>query len=186
MNKRPTDAHLAEKILIREANLPAGDRVTVLALDSSGRAWLEIAARHKERKIRVVPLGAADSNRGITLKGDELRYLAGMDVNRFDAIDFDWPGVPFEPLQHLLGLTLKKRVEIFCTVAFGPFGGIPAGLLAEVGYTKKMVEKCPELFRKKGLPVFLEWLAIRGVDRVDLVSLKNGRWNQLHFSWGKA
>jgi hypothetical protein len=185
LNKRPTDnLHVAEKILIREHHLPAGDRVAVLAL-GGGLVWDRISSRHKDRKISVVSLGTK-TNQGITLAGDELRYLAGMEVTRFDVIDIDGRGVPYQPLLHLLELTLEKRIEIFCTVVFGPFGRIPAGLLEEIGYTKNMVDKCPELFRKKGMPLFLEWLTIRGVERVDLVGLKNGRWNQLHFSWGEA
>jgi hypothetical protein len=188
LNKRPTEyTHIAEKILIREHHLPAGDRVAVLVL-GGGLVWDRISARHKDRKIGVTRLDHPEPTREFKRMGETevLRYLMGMDPGRYDVVDIDYQGVPYRLLSLILSRALTRKVEIFCTVAFGPFGGIPAGLLEEIGYTKKMVDKSPELFRKKGLPLFLEWLAIRGVERVDLISLKNGRWNQLHFSWGKA
>lgn len=81
---------------------------------------------------------------------------------------------------------IHHRIEIFCTVIFGQFGGIHSGILQEIGYTKKMVRKCPSLFMRRGLSAILEWLAIKGVKTVDIVSCKNERWNQIHFSWGQS
>ncbi len=188
MNNLQTDTlRLAEKILIREAHLPAGDPVSVLDL-GGGEVWDRILARHKDRKIRVSRLDHPEPTKEFKrMKETEvLRYLMGMDPVRFNVVDIDYRGVTYSLPSLILSRVLTRRIEVFCTVAFGPAGGIPAGLLGEIGYTKKMVEKCPELFRKNGLPLFLEWLAIRGVKRVDLISLKNGRWNQLHFSWGKV
>lgn len=186
-NQQTDNSRIAEKILIREAFLPDKDILTVLDVYcGKGVIWNTLAARNKNKKFRVIGLDKKNVEDRIYLKGDNVKYLAAMDLNRFDIIDLDAYRIPYEPLLQIFQKTLTRPIEIFCTVIFGQFGGIHSGLLEEIGYTKKMVKKCPALFMRKGLISVMEWLAIRGVPKVDVMSLKNDRRNQIHFQWGKS
>ena len=59
---------------------------------------------------------------------------------------------------------------MFVTFIQVSIGGMPHGLLAEIGFSKKMVEKSPTLFAKRAWNYFREWLAINGVTEIHVRS----------------
>ena len=106
--------------------------------------------------------------------------LFQVDCNRFDLIDLDAYGVPFEQLERIFR---EARGEIGVHVTFiqSVFGMLPAGFLARLGYPPPMVRKCPALFTRNGQRKMLNYLALNGVREAKIYATENQRKNYIFF-----
>lgn len=103
------------------------------------------------------------------MKGDNEKYLLGMDVNTFDIIDVDAYGSPFKILEILFKQNYTGIVH--ATFIQSLMGGLNHDLLIKLGYTVEMIKKCPTLFSKNGFDKFCEYLALNGVDQVNYLDI---------------
>lgn len=156
------NSYLADKVGLRINHLPRRGPVTVLdCFAGTGRIWRAVKRRTK-REIRV--LGMDKRNLGYHLPGDNLAWLETIDLSRFSVVDLDAYGVPYEQIKLLFERGYKGVV--FVTFIQSLWGQMPSGLLIDLGFTDDMIKKAPALCNSRGWEHVLNWLAVRGVDKV--------------------
>lgn len=110
----------------------------------------------------------------INLKGDNRKYLGILDLSKFNIIDLDAYGIPFNQLKLIFeNKTLKQGTIVFFTFIQSFFGIMPHSLLQLYGYRKKMIKKIPTLFFRKGFKIFKWYLATRGIKKIEYIKVKN-------------
>jgi len=113
-----------------------------------------------------------------------MKYLPGLDLNRFDVVDLDAYGIPYPQLRQLFRTKLKHRMVIFVTFIQSLYGQMPAGLLSDLGFTRTMIQKCPSLFNRRGFDKIKGWLANRGVRELRHYEDSSGRKHYFCFTLG--
>jgi hypothetical protein len=158
-----TDNSLLEaKVLLRVNHLPPG-RTTVLdAYGGYGVVWGEVAQRTGRKDIHRV--GIDKEKRDGLVKGDNRKWMAGLNLSRFQVIDLDAYGVPFDQVQILF--KAKYKGTVFFTFIQSVMGQIPHGLIRANGITGEMIKESPILFGSIGWSLWLDWLANNGVKTV--------------------
>ena len=160
------NSYLADKVGLRVNHLPKKKTITVLdCFAGSGRIWRAVQRRTK-KDIRVLAMGKKAI--GFQLPGDNLAWLKGMDLIKFDVIDLDAYGVPYEQLKIILDRGYKGTVFVTGIQVFGFTGGgeMPRGLLREIGFTEPIYKKAPSVCNRRGWEYFCEWLAMKGVSQI--------------------
>ncbi len=165
------NSFLADKVALRANHLPDGDSITVLdCYAGSGKVWAAVK-KLTGRKIDVLPIDTREyDNIGFYLPGNNLAYLQSIDIHKFDVIDLDAYGVPFDQLDIIFKRQFKGT--LFVTFIQSVMGGVPTGLLESVGFSAEMVKRCPTLFYKSGWKYFLEYLSKQGVRKI---------WHRSHY-----
>jgi hypothetical protein len=160
--KKTDKSYLADKIHLRANHLPEGDIRVLDAFAGAGKIWSGVAYL-SERKIRRLPIDKRDDI-GFHLPGDNLAYLGNLDLSRFNAIDLDAYGIPFQQLKEVF--ESKFSGWVYVTFIQVVFGALPIEFLGECGFTEEMIKKSPALFYKRGWEYFINWLAMRGVQTI--------------------
>jgi len=156
------NSYLADKVGLRVDHLPRKGAVTVLdCFAGSGRIWRAVK-RRTNRDIKVL---AMDRKRiGYHMPGDNLAWLAQMDLSRFNVIDLDAYGIPYDQLRILFERGYKGVVYV--TFIQSLWGQMPKGLMVDVGFTEEMISKAPALCNGRGWEYLIEWMAARGVEKI--------------------
>lgn len=178
--KTNNDASLIEaKVMLRIASLPAKKDITVLeAFGGEGVLRGIIKRRCPKKNIQVLSIDKNKYKR-VQLQGDNLKYLASFNLQEFDVIDLDAWGSPVKQLEILF--QKKYTGIVHCTFIQTMQGNLPKALLYANGYTDKMLEKINSIFVTNGLEKFYNYLAVNGVQRLEIVSKsrKNYLWFKL-------
>jgi hypothetical protein len=180
------NSYLAAKVRLRLDNLPAKREITVLdAYCGSGQIWQTVQERANNHKITVTGIDSKRATGRMHLVGDNLKFLAGMDLSRFDVVDLDAYGCPYKQLSAVLrGGRLKPGTIVFVTWIQSQFGILPRGFLQDLGYTKGMVRKSPTLFSRHGQQKLLDWLSTKQIKYVKIYSDGAKKKNYLCFQVG--
>jgi hypothetical protein len=168
MSKVQTDnSYFKEKVELRIRHLPNKDKIMVLdAFAGNSRIWNKIKSESK-KEIKVIGIDKKDTANN-SLKGDNVKYLKTLNLEKFDIIDLDAYGIPFDQLQAIFGKINNQT--IFVTMIQSMYGGIPLALLKTVGITEVMYKKCPTLFRNKLYTIMQGYLQKNGVKSIYLVN----------------
>jgi hypothetical protein len=158
--KKTNNSFLSNKVKLRLAHLPDGDLSVLDCYGGSGLIWAAIE-RETGRKIRYISIDKQDYDIGLYLPGDNLAYLKSLNLGRFNVIDLDAYGVPFDQLEVLFERGYTGRV--FVTFTQVVVGALPRGMLREIGFTPGMMRKIPTLFFRRGWRYFQDYLALKGV-----------------------
>lgn len=156
------NSYLADKVMLRARHLPPVDPVRVLdCYAGEGVVWRHVR-QVTGRDIRTTGIDVRDL--GYLLPGDNRAYLMSMDLNRFDVIDLDAYGVPFEQIQ----IVAERGFQgvLFITFIQSLYGGLPSSLLSALGYSPEMVEKIPTIFYRDGWDKLKRYLAKLGAKQV--------------------
>jgi len=165
MSKVQTDSsYLETKIKLRLENLPAGTCDVLDCYAGTGQIWNIIKQRTK-KKINVLGIELKETQ-GIYLHGDNRKFLSSIDLTRFNVIDLDAYGVPYHQLKIIFARNLQPGTTIFVTFIQILYGGLPHGMLSDIGYSLSMIKKCPALFYKNGFEKFKRFLAINGIGQI--------------------
>ncbi len=153
------------KMRLRVENLPKKKVVKVLeAYGGRNIVWNSVKTKVSNKDIRVLSIDGVETS-GIQLRGDCQKFMTGMNLQAFDIIDLDAYSVPYKLLRIIFEKKLKD-VTIFFTFTQTLTGRLHRGMLKEIGYTQKMIEKVPELFFRNGFEKFKNYLAFRGVRKI--------------------
>jgi len=156
---KTNNSYLGNKVSLRVNYLP--DNPAVLdCYGGAGLIWLAVE-RETGKKIKRIGIDREDYGVGFFLEGDNMAYLKTIDLQKYNVIDLDAYGVPYEQLKILFQRKYTGRV--FVTFIQSIFGIVPKMLLVDIGFTEAMIKSCPTLFGKRGWQYFLEWLAKNGV-----------------------
>ena len=176
-NQQTDNSYLADKIQLRINSLPEKDTLNVCdAFSGAGTIWANIRKMYKG-KINITRIDKEEKNSEFVFIGDNEKFLSAMDLEYFDIIDLDAYGIPYEQLKIIFEKEFKGI--IFVTFIQTMQGGLPHDFLIDLGYTKKMIEKCPTLFAKNGFEKLTLWLAIHGVTKIRY--RKHARKNYIAF-----
>ncbi len=156
------NSYLSDKVALRLGHLPPGYPLRVLdCYGGSGKIWAGVK-KLSGRDIRILPIDIKDY--GFHLPGDNRAYLGSIDLGRFDVIDLDAYGVPYEQIKDIFDRGYSGIV--FVTFNQSVYGQMPHGLLRDVGFSDSMISKIPTLFAKRGWFYFLTWLGKNGITQI--------------------
>lgn len=180
MNKRRTDndgVGFSYKVSLRIESLP--NKKTVNILDcycGHGFIWEQVK-RKANRDITITPIDSRSDKTKPYLKGHNVKFLKSMDLTKYDIIDLDAYGVPFEQLEVIFDKQYCGIVHV--TFIQSGMGRLNNKMLNKIGYTNEMIKKSPTLFSKNGFNKFCKYLRMNGISNIFLLSL--GRKNYLYF-----
>lgn len=163
------------KIELRKKYTPK-DAYVLDCFAGEGMIWEQVN-KETDLNIKVLPIDEKDYGR-IGLKGNNIKFLKSLDLNKFQVIDLDAYGIPYDQLDILFNR--KYKGHVFVTAIQTMIGQLPAGMLEELGYSKQMVRKIPTLFSKNGLEKLKQYLAIKGVS--DIRYYSHNRKNYIYFN----
>ncbi len=153
---------LDAKTQLRADHIPNQPFVVLDAFGGFGETWKNVAKKTGRSDIHRVGIDAQD--RPGCVKGDNRKWLKGIDLSRFDVIDLDAYGIPYDQVSILFRRNYSGIV--FFTFIQAYEGLVPAKLLAESGITKPMRKKCPTIWAHSAWQMWLDWLANNGVKTV--------------------
>lgn len=161
-----------DKVLLRVNNLPENNPIKVLdCFGGEGKIWDKVRLMTK-RKIHVLPIDKNAYEGKVYLKGENIKYLKTLDLEKYDVIDLDAYGMPYKQLGIIFDrLKPTKTTTIFVTFIQVNVGSLQNDFLVELGYTKQMVKKVPTLFARKGFEKFKNYLAKKGIKNIKHRSL---------------
>jgi len=166
------NSYLNSKINLRMNHLPNKQSIKVLdCFAGRSRIWEEIK---KKSSKNINTVGINRISYGSTLKGDNIKYLKGMNLDKYDIIDLDAYGVPFRQLE----IVFRKKYKgiLFVTFVQSIFGRLPVRMLEKIGYTRKMIKKCPTIFNRNGIEKFKQYLAINGIKKIIIINKNNKKY----------
>jgi len=153
---------LAYKVWLRVDHLPR-DPITVLdCYGGYGVVW--DCVRRKSGRSDIKRCGIDKEKRKGSVKGDNRKWLSGIDVSAFNVIDLDAYGVPFDQVNILF--EKKYKGIVFFTFIQSSLVALPSKLLIASGITSEMRKSCPTLFGQIGWRLWLDWLGVNGVEKV--------------------
>jgi len=166
IQKKTDNSFLKYKVDLRIDQLPKKKTVTVLdAYCGEGMIWQTIKKALPAVRFNIVAIDKRNTP-GVHLVGDNRKYLKAMDLMRFDVIDLDAWGIPFDQLNIVLSRPTKKGAVVHVTFIQSVTGILPMALLESLGYPRDMVRKCPTLFGRDGFGKFKNYLAVKGIKEI--------------------
>ncbi len=146
----------------------------------NGFIWNRVKEISKQ-ELFVTEIDKRDDKTSVFLKGDNIKFLKALDVSKYDVIDLDSYGIPYEQLE----VIFKKQYTgiVHLTFIQSGIGRMNNGMLNHLGYTKQMVKKCPILFAKEGYAKFLNYLSTYRILKINGLSLN--RKHYLYFKLDK-
>lgn len=177
--KKTFNSYLADKVALRYKNIPRTGEINVLdCYGGKGIIWRAVRLM-TGREINVLSIDV-ENNDGFFMPGDNRSFLSIIDLSRFNVVDLDAYGIPYDQLKILFERGYKGHV--FVTFIQSLYGQMNKGMLADIGFSNEMVEKIPTLFAKSGWSYFCEWLALQGVETIRVRS--HSRKHYLYFKMG--
>lgn len=164
MEVKTDNSYLRDKVDLRLNHLPAGKVRVLDCYSGKGLIWEAVKRLAGKRDLQVLPIDHRHDKTDFHLHGDNISYLETLDLVRFNVIDLDAYGVPFEQIDCLV--RRKFRGVVFITMIQSIMGQLPHGMLGKIGFTKAQIEKAPTLLGRRGWQYFLEYLAAIGVKKV--------------------
>ncbi len=161
------NSYLNSKIKIRLSNTPINHRIKVLdCYAGKSILWKSIAKQRDIELTRIDKKKIAGA-----LIGDNKKYLKSLKLDKYDIIDLDAYGIPYEQLKIIF--ENKYKGIVFITFIQSVYGNINKRLLNDIGYTKTMLEKTQTLFTRNGVEKLKRWLGIKGVKSWQRISINN-------------
>jgi hypothetical protein len=168
METQTDNSYFRDKVELRKNHLPSQPIIRVLdCYCGTGRIWNAIKSEIPDRKFVMTSIDIKPK-KPLCLIGDNLKYLKSLNLNKYDIIDLDSYGIPFEQLQIIFDRKriLDHAVKVFVTIVQSQYGCINKRLLEEIGYSARMTEKIPTLFYKNGFGKIKQYLAQNGVKEI--------------------
>ena len=165
-------SHLMDKVMLRVNHLPRKKAITVLdAYHGAGTIWKNVQKKI-DKEIQVVGIDKkAGKGSGLTLEGDNLKFIPSLDLSSYDVIDLDAYGVPYRVMKEIFkNGSARKGAYIFATFIQSVQGRLPTEMLEDLGYTKAMIKKAPALLCRHGFEKITQFLSMWSVKSVNYIS----------------
>jgi hypothetical protein len=164
------NSFLQYKIKLREENLPKKNVIKILDCFAGGQViWNKIKGKNKNINFEIVSIDRnAKYRKNYILVGDNLKYMAGIDMSKYDIIDLDAYGVPYAQLKIIFSRNDMKGKIIFATFIMGKnFRQLPYGILKDIGIPINLVKKIPTLFNRNKFEKFCTFLALNKIEEIN-------------------
>jgi len=172
---------------MRLSRLPQLDRpIRVLdAFAGRGLIWNEVR-RRSDLDIDVTSI-EKDRYKAAPgcLIGDNVKFMRSMDLSRFDVVDLDDYGVPFDQAEELFRQHGVKPFEcvVHVTAIMRALGSVCYGMLKSVGISARMVKRSRTLVSRRGEEILFRWLASRGVRSAEVRKDAGSKLKKIYFSF---
>lgn len=150
------------------AHLPDMPLIRVLdAFHGEGLIWDYIKAR-TSKKTEITAIDKKPASSDFVLFGDNKKFFPSISLEKFDVIDLDAYGIPFDQLEYIFDYDHRKKIHhtIFLTFIQSIYGRLPIGMLQRLGYSEKMIKKIPVLFDRNGIEKLKAYLAQMGISKI--------------------
>lgn len=165
------NSYLQDKIDLRIAFLPKKNNINVLDLFSgSQNIWRSISAI-TGKTINIISIDIKKETGRFHIIGDNIKYLMNMHIDKYDIIDIDAYGIPFDHIDNILSRNFSG--ELFITFIKDKRGRLPNSMLEKLGYTPNMYKKCPTLFSKNAIDKLKNALTKYGITNIDYIAHNN-------------
>jgi len=159
------NSHIKEKIQLRLDCLPNKKTINILdCFAGKGTIWNEVKKVSK-KNIQILSIEKEKDKNKLALTGSNLKYLNILDLTKFDIIDLDAYGIPYQQLKILFDKEYKGTILV--TAIQSGMGQLPKGLLKDIGYSEKMISKISSIFNQKGIDKLKNYLYLRGVKFIE-------------------
>jgi hypothetical protein len=152
------------KIDLRLQSLPDKKEINVLeCYGGEGILWNEVKKLAPGKKIKVLSM---DKNKykKVQLQGNNEKFIRSLDVNKFDLIDLDAWGNPFDLLEFIINQGYSGVIHI--TEINSTLGCIKNLVLNEAGITSNMYRTCQTIFKSKQERLNFNYLYSRGIKKI--------------------
>lgn len=166
-SKKTDNSYLYDKVWLRQKYLP-DDPVVLDCYAGNGLIWKNVQENLPGVTIKRVAIEKEPEKGKFHLAGDNLAFLTSMDLSRFNVIDLDAYGVPYEQVKILIDRQYHGLV--FITFIQSVMGALPNGLLLDVGFSKQIISKAPTLAYRHGWDHWLEFLSRHGVEKISFLN----------------
>lgn len=170
-NKQTDNSFYSQKIMLREEVISKiQDEINVLdCYAGKGKIWADLISRNHKRKINYIGIEKEKKkNKNINVvEGDNLKYLKAMDLSKFNLIDLDAYGIPYDQIDQVMQSKFSGYIVV--TFIHTGMGRLPDSMLLRLGYSKEMIDKCPTLFSRNHKDKLLKTLAFFKVKKINLI-----------------
>lgn len=158
---RIDNSYLKLKADLRLKFLPQKKIINVLdCFCGMGVIWEEVSKNCKS-EINVIGIDKKKESKA-DLIGDNVKYLRSLDLSKYDVIDLDAYGIPFEQLEILF----ERKYNGLLFITFITFYGINFKLLNYLGFSNIMINKCKSIFFKNPFEKFKAYLYLKGIRKI--------------------
>lgn len=169
-HKTQTDnSKLNEKVSLRLMSLNeiAKEEIEVLEIfGGNGVCWRNVA-KSTNKRIKTTRIDKREGLNGEYIRGDNLKILPSLNFEKYDIIDVDAYGIPFEHLELLFQRKLKNKVIIVTSIR-SVLGALPKKLYETNGIDWNMVKKCQSLFSKNYIDLMLGYLFKNNIKEIKI------------------
>lgn len=170
-NKQTDNSFYSQKITLREEVIKKlGNQINILdCYAGKGKIWSDLIERNRHVKINYLGIEKEKKkNKNITvMEGDNLKYLKALDLSKFNLIDLDAYGIPYDQIYAVIQSKFKGYIVV--TFIHTGMGILPDNMLLSLGYTKEMIDKCPTLFSRNHKDKLLKILSLYGIKSINLI-----------------
>jgi hypothetical protein len=152
---------LREKVALRKAAIEGIGKKTVSILECCCGEGAIYRTLETDISLNITKIDVRTDLKGVYLVGDNRRFLKTLDLSRFDVIDVDGHGVPFEQLEIIINSGFVGTVV--ATMIETGVCGVPFKLLAALGIVPR---GAANLFRRQSRKYLFYYLGSVGVRSV--------------------
>ncbi len=169
-HKTQTDnSKLNEKVSLRLMTLNEITKEDIEVLEifgGNGVCWRNVA-KSTNKRIKTTRIDKKEGLSGEYIRGDNLKILPSLNLEKYDIIDVDAYGIPFEHLELLFQRKLKNKVIIVTSIR-SVKGDLPKKLYETNGIEWNMVKKCRSLFSKNYIDLMLGYLFKNNINEIKI------------------
>lgn len=169
-HKTQTDnSKLNEKVALRLMTLNEITKEDIEVLEifgGNGVCWRNVA-KSTNKRIKTTRIDKKEGLSGEYIRGDNLKILPSLNFEKYDIIDVDAYGIPFEHLDLLFQRKLKNKVIIVTSIR-SVLGVLPKKLYETNGIEWNMVKKCQSLFSKNYIDLMLGYLFKNNIKEIKI------------------
>lgn len=169
-HKTQTDnSKLNEKVALRLMTLNEITKEDIEVLEifgGNGVCWRNVA-KSTNKRIKTTRIDKKEGLSGEYIRGDNLKILPSLNFEKYDIIDVDAYGIPFEHLDLLFQRKLKNKVIIVTSIR-SVLGALPKKLYETNGIEWNMVKKCQSLFSKNYIDLMLGYLFKNNIKEIKI------------------
>jgi hypothetical protein len=170
-DKRTDNSFYFQKITLREEVIKKlVNEINILdCYAGKGKIWSGLIERNRNVKINYLGIEKEKKkNKNISvLEGDNLKYLKALDLSKFNLIDLDAYGIPYDQINVVMSSNFRGYVIV--TFIHTGMGRLPDNMLLSLGYTKEMINKCPTLFSRNHNQKLFRSLYSYGVKSINFI-----------------
>lgn len=149
------------------------------AYAANGAIWDEINRSHP---CHVTRIEKNARSKGIYLKGDNVRWMASIDLNRYDVIDLDAYGSPINTLDEVFRQGYTGTVVVTWIASIS---GTTRRLYQAIGISREILEATPTIVRSLTRDCIYTYLFQKGIKRLNIINniVQNDMFQKFYFSF---